>query len=663
MDSLSNIDPWSPPIARGARAGLMVRESMNPGSRFAVISLTPVRYYFRGRSEADTFTDFNFSRNPPVPFREGIDEPTHFPSWIKLKRRGSLISGYRSLDGENWVIVGSWTISLPQTVYVGMMTASGLNHQFARGTFSDIQMRLGGDDPGYWEQADVVVEAAPMSRVSGSSYVDSIGEWQRTGESVFARTIRGSLAYSIPLANDGPYVLEIAGGEHNPYSANETFPLVVSVNGQEAGRPVLIAPEGSSGTVRIFLPYLREGSHLVTIEWRNGVPNSVLRVDEVRLLPVEGEDTDENGIPDWFESRLADIASLDETEATSLVSPFPLEGRSLYLNMLEITGYSDPEEPAEPVEIVPALFGHYYADVPLDPSGPTDILVSEQGVLDLSKTVTWNAVNILETLEEEFTVRRGASMRFTATNAPSHANPNHPITVFLAPLAAPEQVEEFTGIASEPVILTFEEDGDYIVAGRVAQSGSPHNNGFVTVRVIGADLGPSPSTVIGHVRNWTIPFLADEIELEWDSHVFLAESFRDGGARSYRISSREDRTGRIIARLGEGGPIVASTPVRAIRDDSHAYTTWNVIEQFSDGSFMVEAVISLGEVPDDLEIHLNIFRAGVLFDDGTTERIVTAADFDASGVYRYRLLQSPETIGAACHEVVIYQGGELIGQR
>jgi hypothetical protein len=49
--------------------------------------------------------------------------------------------------------------------------------------------------------------------------------------------------------------------------------------------------------------------------------------------------------------------------------------------------------------------------------------------------------------------------------------------------------------------------------------------------------------------------------------------------------------------------------------------------------------------------------AGVLFDDGTTHRIVTADDFDSFGRYRYRLIQAAETIGGACHHIIFYQDG------
>jgi len=47
-------------------------------------------------------------------------------------------------------------------------------------------------------------------------------------------------------------------------------------------------------------------------------------------------------------------------------------------------------------------------------------------------------------------------------------------------------------------------------------------------------------------------------------------------------------------------------------------------------------------------VQINIFVAGVTFDDLTTERWITAADLKAIGEYRFRMLH-PDSVGAlAC---------------
>ncbi len=83
----------------------------------------------------------------------------------------------------------------------------------------------------------------------------------------------------------------------------------------------------------------------------------------------------------------------------------------------------------------------------------------------------------------------------------------------------------------------------------------------------------------------------------------------------------------------------------------------STIQTFSDGSRLVEGTISLSEVPEGLEVRIEVVRAGAIFDDGTVTRVVTAEDFDENGLYRYRILVGPGIDGAACHSISFEQDG------
>lgn len=652
---LETVFPWESELDWTARAGLMIRESTDSNSRYGVMSMTPRGgYFFRGRQYLDEISTFDYQSN----------WATTIPSWLKLRRKGNVLFGYWSYDGENWVLAGSWTMSLPETVHVGMMASSGHTFQYTRARYRDVELTQENHVPGYWEEpsADLLDQVTVLSDQAGASFASFAGDWEVSGDSLYSRELHGTVRYQIGVNEPGAYVLEVEGRQYNRHSNQELFSLVVRVDGQEAGRPVLVAPGGAPGAVQVFLPYLAAGDHLVEVEWRNGLPNTFLQIDAVRLLEVSGADTDGNGLADWFDDRLAAFSGLNEDPVDSFVSPFPLEGRSYYPKMLAINGYTEPGADSQPVAVFPALEGQFYADVPLDPAQPTHIEVSEQGgAIEYTKTVSWEAVNILPFDETVFTVRRDARMQFTATNAAAGANPHHPITLDVAPVDNPSEAVSFTSTANAPVVVKFGEDGDYLVAGQAGDSLDPEDNGYVIVQVRGVDLGAPPAAVIGHVRSWEIPYAAEEAVLEWDSYLFLNELQVEGSERHYALSTREDRDGRILARLGEGGPILGSVPVHAVRDDSFAHTTsLSVVEEFSDGSVLVEGMIVLGSVPEDLEIHLEIYRAGVLFDDGTIERTVTADDFDQYGRYRYRMVQSVETVGAACHTVRLFQDGQQI---
>jgi regulation of enolase protein 1 (concanavalin A-like superfamily) len=46
------------------------------------------------------------------------------PCWLRLTRAGNVFTGYFSIDGTNWTALGSQTLALPSTVYVGFAVSS-----------------------------------------------------------------------------------------------------------------------------------------------------------------------------------------------------------------------------------------------------------------------------------------------------------------------------------------------------------------------------------------------------------------------------------------------------------------------------------------------------------------------------------------------------------
>src|SRR5204862_219575 len=68
-------------------------------------------------------------------------------TWVRLQRQGDLVVGYRSVDGQNWVMVASARLTLPNTVYfgqavtgvdVGGSTPAGSTHELVAGRDYDV---------------------------------------------------------------------------------------------------------------------------------------------------------------------------------------------------------------------------------------------------------------------------------------------------------------------------------------------------------------------------------------------------------------------------------------------------------------------------------------------------------------------------------------------
>jgi hypothetical protein len=196
-----------------AKAGIMIRESLDPDSANYFVHATPAEgergCQFQGRESSGSPT-ITISQNP---------KKINYPNmWLRLKRLNNVMSGYRSEDGQVWVKIGSKTaVSCTGQVYVGLasspsifgktMTASFESYQIRAATpepdpdlsgglnrylFSDITGNLINDltnDPRYPDNASTKDNVAEFESVLGSdNYGERLWGWlipPQTGVYVF----------------------------------------------------------------------------------------------------------------------------------------------------------------------------------------------------------------------------------------------------------------------------------------------------------------------------------------------------------------------------------------------------------------------------------------------------------------------------------------------
>jgi uncharacterized repeat protein (TIGR03806 family) len=132
VTSLTNTDPW-------AKAGLMVRESLAPEARFALMLVTP-------GSNGGAFHYRTAPGGAAAPTKSA-DKVSLVPRWLKISRRGSLVSGYVSADGVTWSLRDSVVLALPATVHLGLAVTSHADGALATGVFESVQVVPGAGTP------------------------------------------------------------------------------------------------------------------------------------------------------------------------------------------------------------------------------------------------------------------------------------------------------------------------------------------------------------------------------------------------------------------------------------------------------------------------------------------------------------------------------------
>ena len=119
-----------------AKAGLMFRQSLAAGSAHVMLDVLPggsVEFMSRGTS------------NGAIDYHGGQALP--FPGWLKLIRTGNSFASYTSVDGSVWTHLGSVTVQMTETAYVGLPVLSHNVSVLTSATFDSLAVSKSATPP------------------------------------------------------------------------------------------------------------------------------------------------------------------------------------------------------------------------------------------------------------------------------------------------------------------------------------------------------------------------------------------------------------------------------------------------------------------------------------------------------------------------------------
>ena len=126
------------------KAGLMAREDLTPESRHIYFQIFPnnspgnknnggFEYQYRQVTGGEMKAIY------PVRFEGTPDFPVTFPNtWIRFKRIGNKFTGYSGTDGKSWKEYATFTLDLPEKVYLGAAVTSNKTTEFTTAKFRNI---------------------------------------------------------------------------------------------------------------------------------------------------------------------------------------------------------------------------------------------------------------------------------------------------------------------------------------------------------------------------------------------------------------------------------------------------------------------------------------------------------------------------------------------
>jgi regulation of enolase protein 1 (concanavalin A-like superfamily) len=112
------------------KAGVMIRESLDPGSPHAFMIVSAGKgYAFQRRVVSGGLSDH-------TPAGTGTA-----PHWVKLTRSGDLFSAFHSADGVTWTLAGSEIIPMGRAVMAGLAVSSHTSTAASQAVFESVRIR------------------------------------------------------------------------------------------------------------------------------------------------------------------------------------------------------------------------------------------------------------------------------------------------------------------------------------------------------------------------------------------------------------------------------------------------------------------------------------------------------------------------------------------
>src|SRR4029077_17699826 len=93
-----------------AKVGVMIRETLTAGSRYAAVVITPsTSIVFQRRTNTNGTTASTTATGPQLVV----------PYWLKLTRTGNSLGSYYSSDGVTWTSAGNNGVAMGSSVLIG----------------------------------------------------------------------------------------------------------------------------------------------------------------------------------------------------------------------------------------------------------------------------------------------------------------------------------------------------------------------------------------------------------------------------------------------------------------------------------------------------------------------------------------------------------------
>lgn len=469
-----------------------------------------------------------------------------------------------------------------------------------------------------------------LSEVALGGFTSSSTAWTMTSGGLLADSFRGEATWDFSVPTDGNWLLRLDLELMGATYGNEEVPMVIKVDGKTVVRRQVRFGSGKLGLLQALTPWLLAGNHQVTVLVDNTLARRTVRLVSLKIYA-----------PSNAAATLAQGNRVLSQPASTRSSPAFVEGYARDPGAVTLNG-------------VPAQIGtgngHWFANVPLAnvPTAQPYLLQYEQG-WQASGTFTWQATNVMD--GESLTIRRDDALRVGAWGA-------DPVMASSVTLSSGGS---FALTGQQTSTLTFPTAGTFTVTGTL-QNGASASLIVKVVAPPGFPVGIVDS-LDSCVRTLSV---SASPEVAFDTQEDLSRLIvnRTATTASVGILPAQPVELGVAARLFTGGPILAIQRVNvigvsdALQNDLTSTLAGNI-----PGYKLVQAPLTVLNLPPGARVDVSIYRAGVMFPNGTTLKSIYPANLTNGSVilqFFYPLGQP----GGYCHSLLVYdRNGLYLGTR
>jgi hypothetical protein len=282
-----------------ALTGVMIRQNLTAGSQHAMIGCTSEHgISFTRRLTAGATSIYNPGALFPAPY------------WVRIARSGNVFIGYQSPDGVNWTAVGTNTISMTGTVYVGLALTSANNGVLGTSAFDNVL--LTGTNVNNPPTISAIAPQTISEDAVAGPLAFTIGDIETPAASLTLNRT-SSVPVLVPLTNI------VFGGS----GSNRTVTVTPATNASGSGTITISVNDGSNTVATSFLLNVLPVNDLpvsasdVVTRWMSQgvlVPTATLLTND---MDVEGDPLSLNGL------GVASPAGATVTQSNDIVRYWP----------------------------------------------------------------------------------------------------------------------------------------------------------------------------------------------------------------------------------------------------------------------------------------------------------------------------------------------------